>query len=719
MKKFLTFISFTLLLSGYMLSGCINDAKIEPGVRGAGTPVINGGASLESKSVSSVEVSAEILKENGAKITERGFCYATTPSPTIEEHETAPDSEVGIGRYTLKIEGLTHNTEYYIRPYAVNSLGVEYGTPDLVVSTNEGLGHVTTLKRDVYASRAVAGGVIENAGEGEILKRGVFYSKTIDFAEKDSVESPDETDTYLCLLTDLMPSEKYYIRAFAVNTYGMFQGNIDSVLTRDGMPHVGKIESIDAGFTAVTLTSSVTNGGDETVTVDERGFCWATTSMPAVTDDTIHCGDGAGEFEGVITNLAAQQVYYVRAYAKSNFNKIHYSDEASFFTKTDVPTVKTEDAANIRNGNAEVKGVVADRGMTPIISSGICWSSTNPTPGIAGDDSVLTISIGADGVISGVLTNLKGGVTYYVRAFATNGNGTAYGEVKHFTTPPIFNSDLEPFTGSPRLENSTACFAIEGVLYLLGGDLGPACTNELWAYSIGADTWNQLQSFGGGAAKWQSGIRYGNGAYVYGGYDGNGNITPGLYYYNARINEWTEKNPGADTLYRTAGCEYGNSILYVGGKRDTVKRDVWIFDVVSDSWEKKPDFPVRQYGGIAVALNGVIYVGMGWDDQDVCNGSLWTTSDFAATWTHKTTYAGYSGSIYAGVASHQRQCIYLIDEAYYIHEYNPATDVWTRKSRLPSEYRKIHCMYDYNGKIYIGLGGAGSSLIVYDPLWDN
>ncbi|MDR0698655.1 MAG: hypothetical protein LBG28_05495 [Tannerella sp.] len=710
--RILTFVLFILLFSG-----CIDDPKIDPGVRGAGKPVFNGGAVLKSKTASSIEVTAEILKENGAKITERGFCYGTSPSPARESDVAITAEGVGIGDYTMKIEGLMHNTEYYIRPYAENSQGTEYGT-ELIVTTNIGTGSVVTLKpqvQEIYASKAIVRGKIEDVGEGDILKRGVYYSGTKDFAVKDSVESADDTEIYLCRLTGLDPSETYYVQAFAVNTYGIFKGGVDSVLTRDGLPQVGEIEDVNAGYTEVTLTSSVTDGGDETVTVIERGFCWALTPAPEISDDTLRCGSGIGGFSGVITNLVAQQLYYARAYAISNFNKIHYSNDVFFSTKTDVPTVRTEEATNIQNGNANVGGVIVDEGMTPITSSGICWSSTNATPTIV-DDNVLLLSAGMGGAMSGMLTNLRGGVTYYVCAFATNSNGTSYGEVKHFPSPSIFKTDLEPFPGATRLPNSTASFIIEDMLYLLGGDLGPNYTDELWAYSIDENKWFERQSFIGGTAKWQTGVRYGAGAYIYGGFGDNNEATSGLYYYNVRDNIWEKKNMGADTLYRTAGCAYGGSILYVGGKRDTVKQDVWLFDVVFNLWEKKPDFPVKQYGGIAVALNGVIYAGMGRDDMDVCNGNLWTTSDDATTWTLKTSCTVYNGGILAGVASGQH--IYVIDEDYYILEYSLVDDVWTKKSRLPSGYRKIHCMYEYNGKIYIGLGDA-NVLIVYDPLWDN
>ncbi|MDR1524601.1 MAG: fibronectin type III domain-containing protein, partial [Tannerella sp.] len=236
MKRLLRINILTFVFSALLFSGCIEDSKIDPGVKGAGKPIFKGGASFVSKTASSIEVEAEIEKENGSKITERGFCYGRSSSPTIENDDTIRDAGIGIGTYKLKIEGLTHDSEYFIRPYARNELGVEYGT-ELCELTNIGLGSVVTLKPEdanVLAGKALVGGEIKSAGEGEMKRRGVYYSMTPDLAVKDSVESTDETDTYSCRLTNLTASEKYYIRAYAENTYGLFVGGIDSFLTRDG-----------------------------------------------------------------------------------------------------------------------------------------------------------------------------------------------------------------------------------------------------------------------------------------------------------------------------------------------------------------------------------------------------------------------------------------------------------------------------------------------------
>lgn len=95
-----------------------------------------------------------------------------------------------------------------------------------------------------------------------------------------------------------------------------------------------------------------------------------------------------------------------------------------------VPTVSTSNVTAITQTTASSGGNVTDDGGGAIIERGTCWATTsNPT--ITNDKTI-------DGTGSGSFTsNLSGllsGTTYYVRAYATNSAGTAYGNEVSFTT---------------------------------------------------------------------------------------------------------------------------------------------------------------------------------------------------------------------------------------------------------------------------------------------
>jgi N-acetylneuraminic acid mutarotase len=813
------------------LTSCIDDPEMEQGLQGAGAPVFEEAPIFISKTASSIEVSASVSKENGKHITERGFVYSTSPNPTLSNGTKVVSSGTGIGSFTMTINELNGNTTYYIRPYATNAVGTSYGTPELVVSTNTGLGVVATVSPTaVHATSAVSGGVIADAGEGSIIERGVYVSLSFDFNVDTAYLSSDATNNFTCAINNLLPGRKYYLKAFVTNTFGTFEGNIDSLVTGNGLGAVetaqptdiyavaatvgGKITDIGEGeilrrgvlvslskdFTVIdtllslkdtleyscypaapllvpsqkyyykafventfgwfegtidSLTtrdgkltlgvisvgtpsysatkpgSSVSRNGDTTVVIIERGFCWSTTATPTIVNDTIRCGAGEGAFSDSIKGLNASTLYYVRPYAITQFG-INYGTPVSFTTQTDIPIVQIVSISNPVNGTVTINSQILDYGSSTVTSTGLRWHSTsNPTD----RDTMLTYS--SSGSFSVQLSQLRGGetdsMTYTVKAYAINSSGESLPVTATFRVPPVFYTGRAPFTGSALLPKTPGYFAIENRLYIMGGDLGPNYTDKLWYYSIAEDKWLERKPFNGGAVKWPTCVAYGAGAYVFGGLDLNNNeITGGYYYYGnvnnyGNYNTWATPTVSGDTSHFAAIVASQNSMYLIGGKRDTVnalnpalrgdtiKNTVWSVSS-SNSWTQLPDFPVKQYEGIAVEINSVIYAGLGRDTLDLCNDSLWASADGCLTWTPQTECTVNSGIILGGV-----EClghIFVIDEDYYILEYNPATDTWTKRSRIPVGYRKFHCIYSYGAKLFFGLGDE-NKLIEYDPIWDN
>ena len=729
MKQLLFLIVPIVLLT--VLYGCIEDPKMSDGeVIGAGLPLFEGATIKEDSTATTIKVKAIISSENGYKITERGFVYGRNTLPTIDRDTKLQDTNTGIGAYSLTIEGLANNQSYYVRPYAENFQGITYGT-QIEVQTKEGIAWVSTLlfEETVRSSTAKVGGKVTKTGEGSIKRMGIYKIEkennavidTIDYATTYPMRVLEEEE-FFCQLSDLKPATRYNIVAFIENEFGTTVGDTLLLLTWNGIPAVGGIKEYVLGFTDITLTSTVANGGDETVFIDQKGFCWSDESVtnPDTTNNRVRCGAGFADIEGAIYELVSGKKYYVRAYAISDLGVIGYGEVAFFQTKKDVPTVISNEVTNISNGGAKVSGYIYDEGMSDIITAGICWSLTNPNPDVS-TGSLLPLTIAGTGDFTGSLTQLTGSKTYYVRAYATNGQGTGYGEVEHFQTPPIFViNGSKPFTGDQRVGYSMAYFVLEGEPHILGGDLGKIYTDELYRYSFSDNEWKGRKSYPGGSMMWQSAVSYGNylanSTFVYGGYNDSGDVKPRIYEYNSNTNVWKDYDgPDSAIVNRAIGYSFINNVFYIGGmSADTVREDVWSFDVPYKTWQRKADFPVKQYGGIAVVIDNIAYVGMGKDTNDVCNASLWTTDDNALTWNFKTTYPD-AGEVKAGVACNDR--IYIVDGGYYLVEYNPATDEWTKKSKLPDGRQFANCIFSIGSKIYVGL--SEGMLTIYDPLWDN
>jgi hypothetical protein len=95
------------------------------------------------------------------------------------------------------------------------------------------------------------------------------------------------------------------------------------------------------------------------------------------------------------------------------------------------PAVATKTVTNITSTSASCGGNVTNNGGAAVTVRGVCWSiSTNPRT----TDNYTTEGSGT-GKFTSSLTGLTPNTTYYVRAYARNSKGTAYGNEVTFTTP--------------------------------------------------------------------------------------------------------------------------------------------------------------------------------------------------------------------------------------------------------------------------------------------
>jgi hypothetical protein len=132
--------------------------------------------------------------------------------------------------------------------------------------------------------------------------------------------------------------------------------------------------------------------------------------------------------------LVPNTTYYVRAYA-INSTGIAYGNEQSFTTLPllSLASLTTNGITNITFNGASVEGNISSDGGTFISERGVCWSTTaGPT---TADNKITDGSGIGDFLIS--ITGLLPKTTYYVRAYAINSTGIAYGNEQSFTTLSI------------------------------------------------------------------------------------------------------------------------------------------------------------------------------------------------------------------------------------------------------------------------------------------
>jgi uncharacterized protein (TIGR02145 family) len=181
----------------------------------------------------------------------------------------------------------------------------------------------------------------------------------------------------------------------------------------------------------ITINSAMSGGNipsDGGNPVSAYGVCWATHSLPSLSDEKSVDGSGTGKFTSHVTGLQPLTRYYLRAYATNKIGT-SYGAVVTFITKK-LPTVTTANVTRITHSTAKSGGSISNATATDILARGVCWS-TNAEPTI--NDSKTNEEPGI-GAFTSNLTELASGTTYFVRAYATNDAGTSYGNQIEFTT---------------------------------------------------------------------------------------------------------------------------------------------------------------------------------------------------------------------------------------------------------------------------------------------
>lgn len=306
-------------------------------------------------------------------------------------------------------------------------------------------------------------------GGAEITLKGICWSTTPDPTILNGFINATTTGigSYNCNLIALTPNTQYYVRAFATNEVGTAYGNSVTFTTLEAeipedAPVVSTVEVSEVFATTAVSGGVVTSDAGSTVTA--RGVCWSEGTTPTISDSKTVNGTGAGSFTSNITGLNDGTTYYVRAYA-TNANGTGYGSAMSFTTLTiGNASVATVAATGVTATSAISGGNVTDDGNSDITARGVCWSTAqNPTI----SNSFTTNGTGTGSFTSNI-TVLDDATTYYVRAYATNANGTSYGNQISFTTLVACNGFTDSRDGNfyNAVQIGDQCWMSENLKYL-------------------------------------------------------------------------------------------------------------------------------------------------------------------------------------------------------------------------------------------------------------
>lgn len=420
---------------------------------------------IDGASESSVTVTSEIVDNGGYEPSIKGFAYKKfvegDSDPTTDDKTVL--LPIGATEFSAVITDLDPSTTYVIRAYATTETGTGYSESINITTDklNIPILSIGTVSQLTAYTATVTATVTDDQGF-DITEQGLCWSAesrqpTIDgkHITVAGTESPftgtagsDENDR-------LQPHTKYYLRAYAVNEKGKGYSPVIEFTTEElEMVSLTRLIISELTISSATITAQVEYG--ETTSVTETGICWSETTTSPTKNDHIAKGILADKtLTANIEGLAEGHKYYATAYAVTR-DGYFYSEPIEFNTeKTSTPAMTTPAASDIEETSSTITASITSNGGSAVITKGVCWSSTNKEPSL--EDTNTSHYLPASDSGNGITCELKGltkGTKYFVRAYATNKNGTNYSATAEFTTAETFAPTVSTPTISETTESS-------------------------------------------------------------------------------------------------------------------------------------------------------------------------------------------------------------------------------------------------------------------------
>ena len=193
--------------------------------------------------ITSHQAYGRVVADGGLPVTARGFCFNTQPLP--DTTHTVVNSGSGTGNFTGALSGLLTNQTYYVRAFALNGIGLAYGSS--VSFTTPYLGSIQFP--------AVSCKRIYDSGR---LQNGLYY------LDVDSTGPMQAFQTYCDMINDGGGWTLLLNRTIGNQTNQ--KTNIDSTGAGSGYLSAAVVQTISQGSSQVRLrTGSVFPGYDHAV----------------------------------------------------------------------------------------------------------------------------------------------------------------------------------------------------------------------------------------------------------------------------------------------------------------------------------------------------------------------------------------------------------------------------------------------------------------------
>ena len=388
-----------------------------------------------------------------------GICYSSSYGTPVLENS----SRVDISNYTVgvpvdvRIENLNPGTTYYFRAFAANTEGTSYGEVLSFTTEEEHTKPSVIIKSISSGTNTIK--VTYNVTGNDILSNGLWYStnpsespehggtieyNTVKSSERFEGELKAGQDYIMTLSNKITANTKYYISAFATNSYDL-TGYSDIKDTTTGTTSELKVSMLGAE----TITSNSIdcsgqvddNGGYEIV---KTGFIWSLEDIknPGSLVDTEQYVTANSGFIATITGLTPSTPYYIYAYAKNSAGSSKCSTAFKCLTNSEAtsPTVRISNQGSSGPNNVSAMITVTNTGGSNIEKVGLWYSLSQGTIPSESDNNIVWVNASEASI---QVTGLTANTIYYLRGVAKN-EGGYFGYSSEVTAQTQAEPTLEP-----------------------------------------------------------------------------------------------------------------------------------------------------------------------------------------------------------------------------------------------------------------------------------
>ena len=561
----------------------------------------------------SAVVGGNILDPGEGEILERGV-YLTQKGTKITD--TIPFTMEADSFYQ-RVTGLERLASYEVEAYLVNTFGTITGGV-LSFTTTDGMPLVAEPDTvDISFTNATFSSKLLESGDSLITALGFCYgTEPNPTLENDFVTAELQADsTFSASLPDIVQQTRYYVRAFATNSYGTFysDGSGATFVLKDQKPTV-ETEEPQVGIGGnVAFSGTILAEGMSPVT--EAGFLWSTEEEPTLeTPKSSHRNlfeEGATEYAMTLGNMRGGTTYYVRFYAKNEYGTSYgevkaFETPRIFESRSSAPEAMQASSQALASYNSLgylLGGSTQDSQLTDQFlrynASADQWNKREPFPDRRKWQTLISYNSSSLWAFGGLDEDGQMNNDLYI----------------YYTRDDLWRM-TEPTDGTKPAAVCNAMGITDNLNILIAGGRiltgsSERATDKVWAFNTLGASWAELSPL---PKAIYDGIALEADGRIFIGFGKTGTSVSGEPTYNTAWWSspvmadggitWTEETAfaGADGI--RAACVFEGDIYVL----DT-DGYIWIYDTYDKEWEMKSQLPSEiRNASVLFALGNMIYV---------------------------------------------------------------------------------------------------------------